>query len=56
MHKTWDAYTSILAELDCLCALSLVSFTLADGIMCRPILHDIFYDKNGAKIAPFINL
>lgn len=37
--RTWDAFVSILAELDCLCSLSLVSF-FSNGIMCRPQVVD----------------
>ncbi|KRX06428.1 P-loop containing nucleoside triphosphate hydrolase [Pseudocohnilembus persalinus] len=38
-YKIWDALISILAELDCLCSLSLTSF-YAEGTMTRPKIID----------------
>ena len=37
----WDALVKIIAELDCLCALSVVSFLSVD-VMCRP---EVFYSE-----------
>ena len=34
-HKVWDCFIKGLAQLDCLCSLSIVSFT-TDEEMCRP--------------------
>jgi len=36
-HKVWDRFIEGLAQLDCLCSLSLTSF-VSDGVMCRPNL------------------
>ena len=35
--KYWDGLINVIAELDCLCSLSLVSFK-GDGVMTRPKL------------------
>ena len=37
-HAVWDRFIEGLAQIDCLCSLSLTSF-LADGVMCRPEIH-----------------
>jgi DNA mismatch repair protein MSH6 len=37
-YKVWDRFVEGLAQLDCLCSLSLTSF-LSDGLMCRPEVH-----------------
>lgn len=47
-YNSWDTLNSILAELDCLCSLSVVSF-YSDGIMCRPNLLPL-NDVKGPKI------
>lgn len=39
-YQVWDSFVSILAELDCLCSLSLVSF-FSSGVMCRPELSKV---------------
>ena len=49
-YRSLDAFLAILAELDVLCAFSLVSFS-ADGVMCRPEVID--YDETKG---PFIEL
>ena len=42
---------SIVAELDCLVSLSHASFTVADGVMCRPVIK---FAKNQSET--FFNL
>lgn len=48
-YRIWDEFVSILAELDCMCSLSIVSF-FAGGVMCRPKL------VKPTVSAPFIHL
>ena len=47
-YSSWDALNSILAEIDCLCSLSAISF-LSNGIMCRPELSPMDPD-----VEPFV--
>ena len=47
-YKIWDRLISILSELDCLCALSIVSFYSCEGVMTRPEISN--FTEN-----PFIN-
>ena len=48
-HRIWDRFISSLAQLDCLCSLSIVSFQDSE-IMCRPQLYPIQEDQS------FINI
>ncbi|EAR93556.2 DNA mismatch repair MutS family ATPase domain protein (macronuclear) [Tetrahymena thermophila SB210] len=50
----WDKFVSIVAELDCLISISHACFTMADGVMCRPVIkfaknqkETFFYLKQG---------
>jgi len=47
-HKVWDRFIEGLAQLDCLCSLSVTSF-VSDGVMCRP---DVVYPG----IGPFMQV
>ena len=47
-YNSLDSFTAILSEIDCLCALSLISFN-SDGVMCRPEIHPLS-PENGAFI------
>ena len=43
-YNSLDSFHAILAEIDCLCSLSMISFN-SDGIMCRPDLDALDSEK-----------
>ena len=51
-YAVWDRFIESLAQLDCLCSLSLTSF-MADGTMCRPNLYSlndaVFFNAKGTR-------